>query len=82
LGSNKIFHLYDTPVISRKTRDRYKRDVEQYMRGKVMRKTETGFIWEQDHFFRRFPGFHAYPFLGVAVKWRLHISKVFVEDKN
>ena len=23
-----------------------------------------------------------YPFLGVAVIWRLHISKAFVEDKN
>jgi len=42
--------------------------VEQYMRGKVMRKIERGFIWEEDHFFRRFPGFLAYPFLGVAVK--------------
>jgi len=39
-----------------------------------MRKTERGFMWEDV--------FLAYPFFGVAVKWRLHISQAIIEDKK
>jgi hypothetical protein len=47
-----------------------------------MGKKERGFFWEEHHFFRRFPGFAHLSFSWVAGKWRLHISKAFIEDKN